>query len=216
MEGSLTKFIPLIFITLFCLGSVESGYLAVEHYILRLPERAETAVAMQKKQQVKKGETQKPRQDLQIILKRQLFGAPPSEEKVVAPPVEAEKVLEPSTLDVILMGTIRTDKEGNRAIIMGKNDRKQQIYEVGDSIEGALIEKILRGKVILVSEGKSEILDMSKAAEVRSNYKSAPAPRPVARSAVRQQPVRRINTRARTTPIRTRVVSRPARATTTK
>ena len=217
MANSFSKFSPLIFITLLCLGGVEGGYLAVERYVLQPPEKT----ALQKSPADKPAEAivkvGPAKKDIQIILKRQLFGVPASLETAVEkPPPVPEVDIEASTRDVVLMGTIGGDEAGNKAIILDKTSRKQQLYEVGDAIEGALIDKILRGKVILVADGKSEILDMSKAAEVRSTYKQAKTPRQInPRASVRQRPQRKINVQRRT-PVRTRVVARPGRRTSVK
>lgn len=212
MDNSFSKFSPLIFITLFCLASVEGGYLAIEHYLLKPPSKLETGTKVQKKAVSEPGRVQPPKKDLKIILKRQLFGTPASEQPAVKVPIETEETIVASTLDVVLMGTVKGDNDGNRAIILDKASRKQQIYEVGDAIEGALIDQILRGKVILVSNGKNEILDMSKAAEVRSTYSRGKSSALGTANKVRPRPKRTINVRKRT-PVRKRVVTRPQRST---
>ncbi len=215
MDNSFSKFIPLIFITLFCIASVEGGYLAIEHYLLKPPGKLETGAKLQKKAVRGPGRVQPPKKDLKIILKRQLFGAPASEKPAVKVPEKTDENIAASTLDVVLMGTVRSDNDGNRAIILDKGSRKQQIYEVGDAIEGALIEKILRGKVILVSNGKNEILDMSKASEVRSAYSRVKSSALGGSKQVRPRPQRKINVRKRT-PVRKRVVTRPQKRTSIK
>lgn len=215
MDNSISKFIPLIFITLFCLASVEGGYLAIEHYLLKPPAKLEMETKTQKQTVREQGRVRPPKKDLKIIVKRQLFGAPASEQPVVKEPVKDEENIAASTLDVVLMGTVKSDNDGNRAIILDKATRKQQIYGVGDAIEGALIEKILRGKVILVANGKNEILDMSKAAEERSTYSRVRSSALGSAKQVRPRPQRKINVRKRT-PVRKRVVARPQRSTSIK
>ena len=76
------------------------------------------------------------------------------------------------------MGTINGGEGDSRAIVLDKSNNKQELYEKGDVIQGAKIKEILRGKVILVYNGKDEMLDMSEAAKERSSL-SAGARLPV-------------------------------------
>jgi type II secretory pathway component PulC len=57
----------------------------------------------------------------------------------VEQPVE---VVPPSTLAMVLMGTIVGPDGLERAIIYDKTQRKQQIYQQGDAIEQTLIKQI--------------------------------------------------------------------------
>ncbi len=74
--------------------------------------------------------------------------------------------LRKTSLGLVLMGTAigRT----NRAIILAKKDKKQQIYQVGDVVAGARIARILWRKVIFDIDGREEILDMSEAEKYRT------------------------------------------------
>ena len=96
-----------------------------------------------------------------MIVARNIFGAT---EKAELPPVE-EKVepietLEETTLQLSLLGTVAGDPQSARAIILDKNVKSQDIYRVGDSVQGAEIRQILRGKVVLRHGEKDEILIM--------------------------------------------------------
>ena len=96
-----------------------------------------------------------------MIVERNIFGAT---EKAEPPPVEETvepiETLEETTLQLSLLGTIAGDDESARAIILDQRKRNQDIYRVGDSVQGAEIRKILRGKVILRHEDRDEILTM--------------------------------------------------------
>jgi len=96
-----------------------------------------------------------------MIVERNIFGAT---EKAEPPPVEETvepiETLEETTLQLSLLGTIAGDEESARAIILDQRKRNQDIYRVGDTVQGAEIRKILRGKVILRHEDKDEILTM--------------------------------------------------------
>jgi hypothetical protein len=121
--------------------------------------------------------------DYRVILQRNLFGPPPDSEKSIILPVPDPKVaLSATTLEIVLMGTITGSAGNERAIIMDKKSFKQNLYESGDAVKGALVKEISRGKAILSYNGKDEILDMSEAAKVRLPVKVQPQaiPAPIA------------------------------------
>jgi len=96
-----------------------------------------------------------------MIVERNIFGAT---EKAELPPVE-EKVerietLEETTLQLSLLGTVAGDPQSARAIILDQKVKSQNIYRVGDSVQGAEIRQILRGKVVLRRGEKDEVLLM--------------------------------------------------------
>ncbi len=97
-----------------------------------------------------------------MIVERNIFGVT---EKAEPPPVVEETVepietLEETTLQLSLLGTIAGDSESARAIILDQRKRSQDIYRVGDSVQGAEIRQIFRGKVVLRHGEKDEILSM--------------------------------------------------------
>ena len=93
--------------------------------------------------------------EFSMIVERNIFGAT---EKVEPPPVEKKmeqiENLEETTLQLSLLGTIAGDSASARAIILDQRKRSQDIYRVGDSVQGAEIRQILRGKVVLRHGGK--------------------------------------------------------------
>lgn len=115
-----------------------------------------------------------------VIVARNIFGAT---EKAEPLPVEEEPEaaaidnLEETTLQLSLLGTVAGDPAGARAIILDGKDRKQNIYRVGDSVQGAEIRQILRGKVVLRHGEKDEILTMAEP-ETKSSAAAHPAARP--------------------------------------
>ena len=103
------------------------------------------------------------------IVARNIFGS--TEEAEVAP-VEEKKVdeemlenLEETSLQLSLLGTVAGDSASARAIILDEKERKQDIYRIGDSVQGAEIRQILRGKIVLRHGEKDEILTMAEATE---------------------------------------------------
>ena len=97
--------------------------------------------------------------DYQIIVKRNIFGAVLEQEVT---PAEEKKPEEPepekTTLKLTLLGTVSGNEHDARAIIVDEKEKKQDIYQIGDAVQGALITKIKRGKVILDVDGKREFL----------------------------------------------------------
>ncbi|GAB4344663.1 MAG: hypothetical protein Kow0089_21340 [Desulfobulbaceae bacterium] len=182
---------------------------------LRVPAkpRAETAAAPEKKTEI----LRKP-DDYTIIVERNIFQAMVT--RTEASETRAEPVeLAPTKLKLSLMGTISGAERDARAIISDDAKRQQDIYQVGDSIQGALIKSIERGKVVLVVNGRDEVLTLKERKGGGPAYQPDPsdfyqeqqdAPQPqvqarrqqpgqpqaTRRPAVRPRPVRRPSTPA--------------------
>ncbi len=169
MRPHLSIILPLLLITLICVGGVEGGYLLFEYFVLRdssiSSENAENAVSAKDAEEHTAAQM---KNDYRIILQRNLFGPPPhSDQKDVQVMPEAKEELSATTLDIVLVGSVTGKKGSERAIILDKKTSRQDLYEIGDSVQGALVKEIDRGKVIISYNGKDEILDMSEAANVR-------------------------------------------------
>lgn len=123
-------------------------------------------------------------EDYTIIVKRALFGK--------VKPVEAgEKEMDPipeplqeTSLNLTLLGTISGEGDVQRAIILDKTGKTQDIYYKGDAIGAAIIKEVERGKVILTVGGKDEILLMeeldsgaAKASKNPASFTPAPVPK---------------------------------------
>lgn len=100
--------------------------------------------------------------DYGLIIEKDIFGTTEVKEKPVEEKKEEVAGLEPTTLNVVLLGTTGGDPQATVAVIMDPSKRKQQLYREGDKVQGALVKKILRGKVIIQVDGKDEILKMEK------------------------------------------------------
>jgi general secretion pathway protein C len=102
----------------------------------------------------------------QIISTRDLFKT----EKIDSPPLEKppkeEDVnkLEVTDLKLELLGTTTGVGTEPYAVIKQKSNPRQMLYIEGDIIDKALIKTILREKVILVVNGKNQVLLMEKPA----------------------------------------------------
>ncbi len=169
MTTRLYNILPFLVITVACIIGVEGFYFVVERFVFDSTDVEVEQQVVSEPVATTTFETDDKKKvvDYSIITRRNLFGKPPA----VGGPVEEKPVieeeLEVSALEVVLMGTIGSG-ENSRAIILNKKDRKQEIYTIGDNVQGANIKEIRRGKVILTHNGKDEMLDMSEAAKFGS------------------------------------------------
>lgn len=85
-------------------------------------------------------------------------------------PADAQTV----SLSLVLMGTIVSEGENSRAIILEKDKKTQRMYQQGEVVQGAVLKKILRGRVVLTYNNKDEVLDMTEA----KNYSAEIPPDP--------------------------------------
>ncbi len=90
--------------------------------------------------------------DYRIIIERNIFQA------AIGAEPGGDEYLEPTALKLALLGTVSGTKRDARAIIVDEQKKKQDLYQIGDSVQGALIQSIERGKVILQVHGRREVL----------------------------------------------------------
>jgi general secretion pathway protein C len=114
----------------------------------------------------------------QAIVNRNLFNATGRPDKETGQ--EQIGDLEPTTLQVRLLGTIAGDEQSARAIIEDQQKREQNLYRVGDAIQNAVVHRILRGKVVLRVDGRDQILTMDE--KKKAGQESSKQGRPVRRA----------------------------------
>jgi type II secretory pathway component PulC len=101
------------------------------------------------------------RQDFQVIVRRNIFQTVFTPE--IAQPVEEVKLeAVPTTLNLTLLGTVLGSDQTSRAIIIDNSKKEQNLFQIGDAVQGAFIESVERGKVTLDVNGSIEILLMKK------------------------------------------------------
>ncbi len=178
MAARITDIFPFLLITLLCVGVVEGGYQALEYFVLRPPVEGVAVPAVVAEKNLVEKDAQPQKLDHRVILQRNLFGPPPGEgEPASTAAQDAAEDIQLTSLKIVLMGTVAGGDGADRAIILDQTNKKQELYDQGDVIQGAMIKEILRGKVILFYNGKDEMLDMSDAANLRPAY-AAPAVQP--------------------------------------
>ena len=170
--------LPLLLISVACVASVEGVYYWFGRYVERIGnsgnKKIEKTVPASpvRKSGVEKVDGLK---GYEVIFERNLFSSSMEAGEIpqVRDPLEG---VEASSLDAVLMGTVSGDNDGVRAIIYDKSEKKQEIYQVGDYIQQAVIKQILRGKVILNYNGRDEMLDISEARNVAVPRVAAASP----------------------------------------
>jgi len=104
-----------------------------------------------------------PLNSFDVIVDRNLFGSSHEATSDVEPmDMETEEIeaLEPTSLKISLLGTVTGSEENARAVIEETGRKTQGLYRVGDSVQNAVVKKILWGKVVLRVGDKDEILSM--------------------------------------------------------
>ena len=127
------------------------------------------------------------------IISRDLFRTRPAqaEKKEISPQYDTEN-LETAELDARLWGTVSGNDSARYAVIEtkdGTNQRQQNLFREGDTIDQAVIKRILRDKVVVSLNGQRQLLlleDFKSQARRR-----LPPRRPAAGNAVYRRAIRR-------------------------
>jgi general secretion pathway protein C len=96
----------------------------------------------------------------QTIIERNLFKT--NSETGSGPDKLDIETLQPTDLNLNLLGTITGDQKEAYAVIEDTAVKKQDLYRIGDTIQNATVKMILREKVVLNVNGKDEILGIEK------------------------------------------------------
>jgi general secretion pathway protein C len=108
-------------------------------------------------------ETSQPVAHYNSIIERNLFNTKEKEEIIQEEPKEEEdKELEETKLSLKLWGTVSGNSKKAYAVIEDTKERKQNLYREGDTIQNAVVKKILREELILSVNGKDESLKMEE------------------------------------------------------
>jgi general secretion pathway protein C len=132
-------------------------------------------------------ETRRHRSNYAVILDKNIFHAvvkeAPSQKKSQTDkpvPAEQAKDLAKTPLNVTLRGTAVRDGGGSFAVIEDKRARKEDLYRTGDMILGeAKLIQILEDRVVILREGKKEVLELFAQKETgRTSQKAVASAQP--------------------------------------
>ena len=115
-----------------------------------------------------------PLTDIRVIVDRNLFGVERDSGSPAAPETPS-----PTELKLALLGTVTGSPQRSFAVIEELDSRRQQLYRVGDTVQRAVVKRILRGEVILRIDGRDETLTIDEATAVRLDVEE-PATDPAA------------------------------------
>lgn len=93
------------------------------------------------------------------IVDRNIFGL---EKQTVVKKPEPKTLasLKPTRLNLKLWGTASVGSSQAYAVIEDSSNRRQLLYKEGDTIKEAVVKTILNNRVVLIVDGKDEILEM--------------------------------------------------------
>jgi general secretion pathway protein C len=123
-----------------------------------------------KEQSSTEAESLRPLADYDPVIERNLFNTKSGTERPPEPVVFEN--LQPTSLNLKLLGTVTGDQDKAFAVIRGSQQKQEQLYRIGDTIQSATLKMILREKIILRVNGKDEILEIEKV-ETKKTRRSA-------------------------------------------
>ena len=176
MKRSISAILPFLLITVGCVLLVEALYQVAGRYLFTPAEEIRVAARVPEAKQSAAPLKRTAEDQVRSILARNLFGQVSPTDKDANAKGTAVDDLQATTLDLVLMGTVIGDENESRAIILEKEKKTQEIYRLGEMVQGAVLKEILRGKVVLTYNNKDEVLDMTEAAKYSSQIPAAAAP----------------------------------------
>ncbi len=153
---SFNRLIAIISVLLGLTLTVIIAYLLVNigYGYLKLKIGQEVKIGMVQKGEIKEVRNRRAIGEYLATSQKNPFGVP---EKGQAGG-EEKKAPEPTTLKLTLLGTIVGDQKGLGAVILDQVSKKQELYKVGDKVQGAVIASVERGKVLLKLGEKEQVL----------------------------------------------------------
>jgi general secretion pathway protein C len=144
-------------------------YLGVDLFysfvVARLREVGTQEISLQQSPEVQH-RRRPPLRDFETIMQRNIFGSVETRsEELEEREIEA---LEPTSLKIALLGTVTGNPQSAVAIIEESDKKTQGLYRLGDSVQNAIVRKILRGKVVLRVGDNDQILTMEESLSSRS------------------------------------------------
>ena len=143
------------------------AFAGVTYWYGRAEQRLQDMVPEEKKETITLRELQTEegngpaKHDYQVILTRNLFKAVLDADGQAPEAGETDlDSLAETRMKLVLLGTVSGSREDARAIIRDEAARKEDIYQVGSDVQGALVTRIERGRVVLQVNGSEEVLNI--------------------------------------------------------
>jgi len=113
--------------------------------------------------------------DYRIILTRNIFkaGVEAGDQSGESSQADLEDLAE-TKLHLVLLGTVTGGKDDARAIIRDETTKLEDLYQAGSELQGAVISRISRGKVVLQLNGREEILTIKDPENENQGQNGAP------------------------------------------
>jgi general secretion pathway protein C len=159
---NIQRAITLLNLAFIALGAYFTAGLIYQIWGLRL-QTAEPAPMVASESRKASRVAQKPLSGYRVIARRDLFETRKS--PAATPATQSGIDLEDlgqTKLNLKLWGTVTGDPQQSYAVIENTQDRQQNLYRVGDSVQNATLKMILRSKVVLTYNGQDEMLAMEK------------------------------------------------------
>ncbi|MBN2130856.1 MAG: hypothetical protein JW741_15245 [Sedimentisphaerales bacterium] len=111
------------------------------------------------------GRRDKGPEDSKLILARDIFGTGQGQQQALSRQAEAEKAARAREaadreLPFRLLGTVASDEGASFAVLEDLGTKTQDLYRVGDAIGDATIDRIEQNRVVVVSMGVRQVLDL--------------------------------------------------------
>lgn len=166
----MTKFYHTIFNLIALAVIIYIGIDAFYRVVRVQLEQVDTEMVVMQSGSVTKDNVRSQPKDFDPIIYRNIFKAIEKRPEKATPNTTPKiETLEPTSLKIALLGTVSGSQQTAAAVIEETDKRKQGLYRVGDSVQGALVKEIFRAKVIIRVNGKDEILIMEEPRSVRSD-----------------------------------------------
>lgn len=152
----ITTYRPLVIllaITILSYLSVDIFYRVTSAHLVRIRARG-----IQVEKTIPPKITKKPPlNSYNSVSERNIFGTPG---KAIAKGQIDIEELEPTTLNLTLLGTVAGNRDFDYAVIEETDKKEQGLFRTGDTVASATVVKIMRGMVVLRVGDKDEILIM--------------------------------------------------------
>ena len=137
-------------------------YAGVTFWYGRIEEQLQGQQPVEKKEGVappaqEEGKPAPVEADYRIILTRNIFQAGLESGEGGQSQANVDDLAE-TKLHLALLGTVTGGKDDARAIIRDEKTKLEDLYQAGSEVQGAVISRISRGKVVLLVNGREEVL----------------------------------------------------------